>query len=225
MTCLPPGRESRRRQQRLKRVRYLGSNALGQILFLGVVTIFALALLGHALSATLMLCWLGTLILIGLIQWHLGRRICRASLDDQAIHGTGELLIACMLGTGFAWGVVGLHIVLQNVLADQVVTVVLITCLVVYALTHTSAVFGGFITYTLVLVGPAAVYLLMTPEAQSRTLGAGLIIVAAACLVSAWRHYELLCRMVKLEVESGEMTGVLKKLQATIEANQESESP
>ena len=219
-----PGRDSRRVQHRVRRVSYLGSRCLDHLLFLVVVTLFAIAAVGHLLSNPLMVTWLAILLPVALLQLGLSKRITAGRRDERAVSGSTEVMLTCLIVIGVTWGLIGLYAISRGGDWEQTLVVALISSLVIYAVTHVSAVFGVFAIYVLVLTTPSAVFLILSSNTPTRTLGAVFIVLIAAGFVGGWRHYQLLSRAVRAELEAEETSAVLNKLKTRLERSEESTS-
>lgn len=217
-----PGRGPRRVSYQTMRVGYLVSRSIDQLLFLVVVTLFAIITVGHILTTALMVTWLATLLPLAMAQLLLARNFGAGKLDQNSMTGRAAVLLACLMISGLTWGLIGLYAVTYGGVAEQVLIVALISSLVIYAVTHVSAVFGAFVIYVSVLSGPSIVVLVISPVGLTQTLGAALTVLVAAGMVGGWRHYQLLSRAVRLEVETHELHGVLGKLTLRLEDAEES---
>ena len=173
--------------------------------------------MGHVLSIQLMVTWLATFLSITVVQMKLSRNLSGGTLEQQGVRGTSEIFLACFIVGGFIWGLTGAYVVINGQLAEQVLIVAVISSLTIYAATHSSAVFGAFALYLLLLTTPSAVILIVSAHQLTRTLGVTFIILVAAGLVGGWRHYQGLCRSAHLEVEVEELTGVVRKLKTRLE--------
>ena len=217
-----PGREARSIQHRTRRALYFGSRSIDQLLFLVVVTLFAVAAVGHIFPASILFTWLATVVAVAGVQLKLSTALATQGLDDKGVAGTAEVMLACLIATALTWGLVGVYAVTKGEIGEQMLMVALISSLVIYALTHSSAIFGAFALYVFVLAAPAATVLIISSDLLTRTLGAAFVVLVTAGLVGGWRHYQVVCRTVRLEVEVEEQSGVLNQLNTRLEAVEDS---
>ena len=213
-----PGRDLRRAQQHTKRIAYLRSRAVDHVLFLVVLTLFAVAAIGHVLPVTIMTTWIVTLVFLASVQFTFSKQTEKASSSNEhTLNGATELMLAGLILSGVAWGLMGLYVVSRDGLAEQFLVVALMSSLLIYAVTHVAAVFGAFTLYVCVVAAPCSVFLILSSSALSRTLGAAFIILVSASLIGGWRHYQVLCRAARLDIEADELHGVLNKLKSRLE--------
>ena len=216
-----PGREHRGVQYRARRARHFSEGNVEQLLFVTLVTLLAAVALGHLLPFPILVTWLATFSLLAAIQAPLSRTVLTPDLDFKQIIGTTEVLLACTLIIGISWGLVSVYTIAKGDNDEQMVLVALLSSLVIYASTHVSANFPAFALYVLLLAGPTAGVLMYAEDLATRCLGGGVVVLIFAGLAAGWRHYQVLCGIVRAEVEVEEMNGVLKQLNARLASNED----
>jgi len=211
-----PGRESRRLQQRVKLAQQRSEQMVEKVLFLAAATLMVVVTLGHYLSASLLATWLATLILITVAEVRLSKRILESGFPPARIISTTNILNTGTVAVGLNWGLMGLYIITQVQFYEQVLLVMLMSCLMIFTTAQISTHFGSFVLYISSLVGPVAVGLVNCTGFEPRLLGGLLIVLSLAVLTVGWRHYQLLCHAIRAEIEAEEMNGVLQQLNAKL---------
>ena len=211
-----PGRESRRLQQRVKLAQQRSERTIEKVLLLAIATLVVVVALGHYLSTSLLAIWLVTLILITVAEVRLSKRILESRFPPAQMVSTINILNSGTVAVGLSWGLMGLYITTQSEFYEQVLLVILMSCLAISTTVQISTHFGPFVLYVLSLVGPAALGLVNCAGFEPRLLGGLLIVLSLAVLSVGWRHYQLLCHAIRAEIEAEEMNGVLQQLNAKL---------